>query len=205
MQFTNNSIFPVKPRPPNTEISSPSNPPPSCSRTLKHLFISPGRGPPAPNATSAFPHVPRAPTARRKDAAPMRVAATEPNPPLPSPPPASPGRRRRPLKRAGTTGAGPSPALGGRRAAGARPARRWAGLRQGGAGLWLGGAPAGVRGSSPFLRRRRRPQHFRVDAEAGRRRRGGCYCSTGLGRELSPSALRVSVCPASSRPLTPGG
>ena len=176
-----------------------------------HHFRTPCHGPragPAPNATSAFPpRVPR-PHRRAERRGSARVAATEPQGPAPAP--ASPGRRRLPLKHAGKTAARPRPALG-RLGGRQRPTRRREGLRRGGAGR--GGAgrgsgrrgAAGVRGSSPFPRRRRRRQHFRVGAEAGRRRCGGCYCSAGFRWALSFLAQKVSVCPASSRPLTPGG
>ena len=96
-----------------------------------HHFRTPCHGPragPAPNATSAFPpRVPR-PHRRAERRGSARVAATEPQGPAPAP--ASPGRRRLPLKHAGKTAARPRPALG-RLGGRQRPTRRREGLRRG--------------------------------------------------------------------------
>lgn len=110
-----------------------------------HHFRTPCHEPragPAPNATSAFPpRVPR-PHRRAEGRGSARVAATEPQ--GPSPAPASPGRRRPPLKGAGKTSARPRLALG-RRGRRQRPTLHRGGLRRGEAGRgsgWAGLQPA---------------------------------------------------------------
>lgn len=199
-----------KPRPPAQKHPHPPTPRP---RPPSHHFQTPGHEPtagPAPNATSAFHHVPPRPRRRAEGRGPARVAATEPH--GPSPPLASPGRPRRPLRGAGTTGARPRLALGGP-AGRAWPARRGAGRSSGagGAGLWLGGAPASGAGRGQRAGLLPFPPAAPAAAALPGRRGGGAEEPRRLllfecaRPALSPSARSVSVCPASPRPLTPGG